>query len=151
MPPKGDVYLPESSWGAGYDSSTWINKEVAWELDRDYDAEREMQNLAREFFYTTDPELVKILGQCARELMLLMSSDWKFMITNWSTRDHAERRVVQHYNDFKRLARMAWDYGHGRTVEQSEWYFLGDCMARNRLFPDIDFKWFANPAVPAVY
>lgn len=149
IPPRGDVFLPESSWGAGYDSSTWINKEVAWVLDRDYDAEREMQYLAREFFYTKDPDHIKILKQCARELMVLMSSDWKFMISNWSTRDHAERRVGQHYSDFKQLAKMAWDYGHGRWVEQSEWILLGDCMARNRLFPDIDFKWFANPSVPA--
>jgi hypothetical protein len=72
------------------------------------------------------------------------------MITNWSTRDHAESRVTMHHSDFKRLAKMARDYGHGSHVEQDEWIFLGDCMARDRLFPDIDFKWFANPAVPAV-
>jgi len=150
MPPVSDVFLPESSWGAGYDSSTWINEEVAWLLDREYDAERDMQNLAREFFYTEDKELIKILRQCSRELMLLQSSDWKFMITNWSTRDHAERRAVEHHNDFKRLAKMARDYGRGVTVDQGEWIFLGDCMARDRLFPDIDFKWFANPAVPAL-
>lgn len=150
MPPVTDLFLPESSWGAGYNSSTWINEEVAWLIDREYDAERDMQNLAREFFYTEEPELIKMLKQCARELMLLQSSDWKFMITNWSTRDHAEMRAVMHYNDFKRLARMAREYGHGNFVEQSEWTFLGDCMARDRLFPEIDFKWFANPSVPAV-
>jgi 1,4-alpha-glucan branching enzyme len=149
IPPRGDVFMPESSWGAGYDSSTWINDEIAWVLDRDYDAERDMQALAREFFFTQDPELTKILKQCSRELMLLMSSDWKFMITNWSTRDHAERRVMQHFNDFKRLAKMARDYGHGEWVDQGEWIFLGDCMARNRPFQDVDFKWFANPSMPA--
>lgn len=144
MPPQGDVYLPESSWGNNFDNSTWINPEVAWVLHREYDAEREMQFLAREFAWREDPELRKILQQCARETMLLLSSDWKFMITNWSTRDHAERRVVEHYNDFKRLARMAWDYGHGRIVEESEWTYLGDVMARDRLFPDIEPRWFAG-------
>ena len=148
IPPRGDVYLPESSWGAGYDSSTWINEEVAWVADKEYDAEREMQQMAAEFFSASDPEMVKILQQCARELMLLSASDWKFMITNWSTRDHAERRVIQHYNDFKRLALMAKDYGRGNQVNQSEWYFLGDCMMRNRIFPELDFKWFAGLEFP---
>ncbi|HOX28419.1 MAG TPA: DUF1957 domain-containing protein [bacterium] len=150
MPAVSEVFLPESSWGAGYDSSTWINEEVAWALDREYDTEREMQILAREFFNTQDPELMKILKQCARELMLLMSSDWKFMIKNWSARDHAERRVMYHYNDFKRLARMAREYGRGAYVDPGEWTFLGDSMARDRLFENIDFKWFAWPSTPAV-
>ncbi|HOC92587.1 MAG TPA: DUF1957 domain-containing protein [bacterium] len=150
MESKADVYLPESSWGAGYDSSTWINEKIAWIIDRECDAERDMQNLAREFFHTTDEELIKILKQCAREMMLLSSSDWKFMITNSSAADHAERRVGQHHSDFKRLAAMARGYGRGDTLSQEDWYFLGDCMARNRLFPGVDFKWFANPAFPAV-
>jgi len=150
VPPAADVFLPESSWGSGYNSSTWINEEIGWLMDKEIDAELDMKDLAREFFYTVDPELIKILKQCSRELMLLQSSDWKFMITNWSTRDHAERRAVEHFNDFKRLAKMARDYGRGNWVEQEDWVFLGDCMARDRLFPDIDFKWFANPAVPPV-
>jgi len=149
-PPCGDVFLPESSWGANYDTSTWINEEVSWVLDKEYDVERDMQALARQFFYTQDEELIKILKQCSRETMLLLSSDWKFMIKNWSARDHAERRVMCHHNDFKRLAKMARDYGEGRIVAESEWIFLGDCMARDRLFEKIDFKWFANPSVPAM-
>lgn len=148
VPPRADVYLPESSWGNNFDSSTWINEEIAWVLDKEYDAEREMQYLAREFAGRRDDEIQKMIKQAARELMLLQSSDWKFMITNWSTRDHAERRVTEHYNDFKRLAKMAWDYGHSRYVEQQEWTFLGDCMARNRLFQDIDPSWFANLEFP---
>lgn len=149
-PPKDDVFLPESSWGNQFDSSTWINEEVAWALDKEYDAEREMRDLAREFGHRDDPELRKMLAQCARELMVLMSSDWKFMITNWSTRDHAERRVTEHYNDFKRLAIMARDYGHGQVIDQDEWLFLGDTMARNRLFPDIEPLWFADLEFPAM-
>lgn len=150
VPSRGDVFLPESSWGANYDSTTWINEEIAWVLDREYDAEREMRDIAKQFFSATDKELIKILSQCAREIMLLASSDWKFMISNWSTRDHAERRVMQHFNDFKRLAKMAKDYGTGAFVNQEEWYFLGDCMARNRLFQNIDFKLFAGLKYPPV-
>jgi predicted glycosyl hydrolase (DUF1957 family) len=145
-----DVFLPESSWGSQFDSSTWINEEVAWALDKEYDAEREMRDLARAFSHRDDPELRKMLKQCARELMVLMSSDWKFMITNWSTRDHAERRVTEHYNDFKRLAKMARDYGRGQAIDQDEWIFLGDTMARNRLFTDIEPSWFAHLEFPAI-
>ncbi len=150
MPTRGDVYLPESSWGANYDSSTWINEEVAWVLDREYEAEREIRYLCRDFWTNADAELRKIIQQACREFLVLTASDWKFMITNWSTRDHAERRVGQHFSDFKRLCQMARDYGEGRTVPENEWIFLGDCMARNRLFPDFDASCFGDLKVPPV-
>ncbi|MEW5945616.1 MAG: 1,4-alpha-glucan branching protein domain-containing protein [bacterium] len=143
LPPKADLYLPESSWGNNFDSSTWINPEVYWVLDREYDAEREMRSLTWEFGEKYgDEALARVLRQCARELMLLQASDWKFMITNWSTRDHGERRAVEHYNDFKRLAALAWKYGRGEWVDEGEWVFLHDCETRDGLFPDIVLSWY---------
>ena len=44
-----------------------------------------------------------------RELFVLQASDWQFMITNWSTRNLGEKRVTERHEDFKRLAKLAWD------------------------------------------
>ncbi|MBM4034201.1 MAG: hypothetical protein FJ291_20815 [Planctomycetes bacterium] len=65
------------------------------------------------------------------------------MASDWVTRNIAERRTHEHHADFDRLARMAWDYGHGRWVADSEWRFLWDCESRNPVFADIRYELFA--------
>ncbi len=136
------VWLPESSWGKDYNNSTWINPEVEWTWERIYHAENEMGQLATEFVGRDDDVLQRILKQAMRELFVLMASDWQFMITNWSTRNFAEKRVVERHEDFKRLAKMAWDYGQGRQVAEEEWTFLGYSEQREDLFEDPELEWF---------
>ena len=48
-----------------------------------------------------------MLAQATRELLLLQASDWQFLITTGAARDYAERRVAEHYAEFKRLCEMA--------------------------------------------
>ena len=79
-----------------------------------------------------------------RELFVLQASDWQFMITNWCTRNLAERRVVERHEDFKRLAQMAWDYGSGRTVPDGDWTFLHECETRDDLFEEPEIGWFSQ-------
>ena len=57
------------------------------------------------------PELQRVLAQATRELLLLQSSDWQFLITTGTARDYAERRVAEHYAEFKRLCEMARSAG----------------------------------------
>ena len=141
-PAHNYVGLPESSWGNNYDSSTWINREVEWTWERIYHAENEMEHLAEAFVDRDDPALARILAQAMRELFVLMASDWQFMITNWSTRNLAERRVVERHEDFKRLAQMAWDYAHGRIVPDAEWEFLAGREGQTDLFREPELAWF---------
>jgi 1,4-alpha-glucan branching enzyme len=136
------VYLPESSWGANFDSSTWLNPEVEWTWERIYHAEHEMSQLAKAFGEKDDPTLQRILNQSIRELLILQASDWQFMVTNWSTRDLAEKRLVERHEDFKRLAKLAWDYGGKRDVSQREWHFLHECEQLNQIFTDVDINWY---------
>ena len=134
--------LPESSWGSGYNSSTWINPEVEWTWERIYHAENEMEFLAKSLGDRDDPHLRRILAQAMRELFVLQASDWQFMITNWCTRNLAEKRVVERHEDFKRLAQMAWDYGSGRTVPDGDWTFMHECETRDDLFDEPEIGWF---------
>lgn len=139
------IYPLESSWGANYDSSTWINPEVEWTWERIYHAEHEMRELAKTFVHRKDDAtLGRVLNQLIRELLILQASDWQFMVTNWSTRDLAEKRLVERHEDFKRLAKLAWDYGHGREVPQREWHFLHECEQLNKIFQDVDVAWYAE-------
>ena len=139
------VYLPESSWGANYDSGTWMNPEVEWMWERIYHAEHEMRELAKAFVHRKEEAtLGRVLRQLIRELLILQGSDWQFMVTNWSTRDLAEKRLVERHEDFKRLAALVWDYGHGRSVAPSEWHFLHECEQVNKIFQHVDLAWYAE-------
>ncbi|MDD5543042.1 MAG: DUF1957 domain-containing protein [Acidobacteriia bacterium] len=147
------IHLPESSWGSHYDSSTWNNPQVYWAWDRIYSAEHEIQDLARRYAHLMwDEPFRRIVRQTIRELMMLEASDWEFMITNCSTRDHAERRVVEHHEDFKRLLSMAWRWaaGQGGNISQEEWQFLSAAEWRNGgVFHEPELWWYEKLEVPS--
>ena len=64
-----------------------------------------------------DENLKKILKQLARELLLLQSSDWQFLITIWTARNYSEGRITLHYKNFNRLYNMAETYANGVYVD----------------------------------
>jgi 1,4-alpha-glucan branching enzyme len=142
--PQHRIYLPESSWGKGYDSTTWINSDVEWVWERLYWAELEMGYLSNDLAQREDEPLKRILRQAIRELLILQASDWEFMITNWSTKDYAERRIVEHHSDFSRLAKMAWSYAGGKGMTQQDEQFLEACETRDPIFAEPDPKWYQN-------
>jgi len=142
------VSLPEGSWGKGGYHYIWLNEWTQWTWKHIYEDERKMKELAQRFGDTKDNNLLKILKQVARELMLLESSDWQFLISTWSARDYAELRLSEHHLNFCRLADMAERYGKGKWVDPGEWKFLGACEERDRIFPDIKIEWFKEVEYP---
>jgi len=141
---KNLISLPESSWGKGYDSSTWINSDVEWVWERLYWSELEMGYLANELADRNDEILKRILQQAIRELMIVQASDWEFMITNWSTKDYAEKRIVEHHSDFARLTKMAWSYAKGHGFNEQDEQFLKKCEDRDVIFAEPDPKWYKD-------
>jgi 1,4-alpha-glucan branching enzyme len=137
------VSLPEGSWGEGGFHYIWLNDWTAWTWKHVYECESRMVALSAEFADSSDDKLQDILKQAARELLLLQSSDWQFLISTWAARDYAEMRFTEHVSDFKRLADMAERYGKGKNVAKGEWEFLGITKDRDRLFEDIEPGWWA--------
>jgi len=142
------ISMPEGSWGEGGFHYIWLNEWTQWTWKHVYESEAEMIKLAREFGDSKDEKLQDILKQTARELLLMQSSDWQFLISTWSARDYAEMRFTEHVSDFKRLAEMTKKYGRGEKVAHGEWEYLGITKDRDRLFEDIDPKWWAKLEYP---
>jgi len=142
------VSLPEGSWGEGGFHWIWLNEWTMWTWKHVYEAEKEMERLARELNGTGDEKLETILKQAARELLLLESSDWQFLISTWSARDYAEIRVTGHYHDFKKLSDMAWRYSRDKRLNEGDWNFLASCQKRDSIFSDIDVGWFSKVEFP---
>jgi len=141
--PTWHVELRESSWGRNNDHSVWTNPDGLWVWRNIYEAETRMQHLGyvlngREISH----ELAEVLRQAMRELLILEASDWTFMISTWSTRDHAERRANAHYSDFQRLAAMVGRMAAGETPGAEDWNHMRQTAERDAVFRDLDLNLF---------
>ena len=136
------VQLPEGSWGEGGYHWIWFNDMNKWTWVHIYEAEDEMHELAARYGDTNDPELLQILAQAGRELLLLESSDWQFLISTRSAADYAAERVARHYEDFKKLAAMARKKANGESLTDGERNLLALVKQRDNLFADLDPRWF---------
>jgi len=142
-PPQQIISLPEGSWGEGGFHWIWFNEWTKWTWELIYDAEGKMKEMAQRAAKASDSDLLRLVRQMARELLLLESSDWPFLISTWSARDYAELRVREHYEDFMRIYNLVQKRARGVTLHIGDWEFLGDCEKRDNLFADIDVRWWA--------
>ena len=143
-PPNKVVQIVEGSWGQGSGHWVWLNQWTTYTWKMIYSVEEKMEEIMGKYNKSTDPNLIKILKQMARESLLLQSSDWQFLISTWSARDYAENRLTLHYENFNRLYDMASRYGTGKNVEEGEWHFLGTLESNDGLFMDIDLSPFSK-------
>ncbi|MHA1407556.1 MAG: 1,4-alpha-glucan branching protein domain-containing protein [Candidatus Heimdallarchaeaceae archaeon] len=107
-PPEKEniVSLPEGSWGEGNFHWIWLNQDTQWCWRYIYECEKiylEVLKIYREKYHEDFELMTRIINQMGRELFLLSSSDWEFLISTWGARDYAESRVLTHYENFKLL------------------------------------------------
>lgn len=133
-PPSEILSLPEGSWGAGGTHFTWDNGETHWMWQPIHEAEARMERLANQF--KAPPTSTRdVLNQAARELLLLQSSDWSFLVTTGQAREYAIQRFNQHIDRFNRLANSL-ESGLPALALAEEYWEL------DKVFPDIDYLWF---------
>ncbi|MEK7330360.1 MAG: 1,4-alpha-glucan branching protein domain-containing protein [Candidatus Eisenbacteria bacterium] len=154
QPPQEMVALPEGSWGDGGGHQVWLNDATRWTWPLVHGAEGRFESLAttaaaRESSGRAEPLLERLLNQAGRELLLLESSDWQFLITTFSARDYAELRVTEHAEAFERLATLAERRAQGGSLSEADENFLADCERRDSLFPDFDWRGYAGSPAPA--
>lgn len=134
-PPQEVLHIPESSWGMGGGHWTWDNHDTHWMWGPIHSAEARMEALVAKYpSPTADEEAV--LNQAARELLLLESSDWPFLVTTGQAREYAIRRFTRHVERFEALA-AALDKGQPDRRLADELYEV------DKVFPTIDYRWFA--------
>ncbi|MEW6388672.1 MAG: 1,4-alpha-glucan branching protein domain-containing protein [Thermodesulfobacteriota bacterium] len=146
--PSAVISLPEGSWGEGGYHWIWLNDMNDWTWRHIYPAEAEMEELARSYAHDPDPRLQDLLKQCGRTLLLLEASDWQFLISTFSARDYAELRLVVHTDDFRRLAQITRNYADQRELSGEDWNYLELCQERDKIFPDLEPKWWARVEFP---
>ncbi len=125
-----------SSWGDGGYSSVWIDGTNDWIYRHQHRAEVRMAELAAEHSNGTSDLVRRALNQAARELLLLQSSDWAFILKTRTAMGYATSRVKAHVARFRRLDR---EISSGRIDEG----WLADLERRDNVFPDLDFRVYA--------
>ncbi|MBN1965715.1 MAG: DUF1957 domain-containing protein, partial [Anaerolineae bacterium] len=139
-PPQQVLHIPESSWGAGGNHFTWDNHETHWMWKPVYEAEKRMERLVAD---NPDPDVRThgVLEQIARELLLLESSDWPFLVTTGQAREYAIQRFSQHTERFNKLAESVERGEPDVLLAQQLWEL-------DRVFPHVDYRWWAKRPAP---
>lgn len=125
-----------SSWGANGYSEVWLNDTNAYMYPHMHKAAERMIQLA-DSFPESDGLLRDALNQAARELMLLQSSDWAFIMKMGTTVGYAKKRVKDHTFRFTKLYE---DIMNGNINEP----WLREVERRDNIFPEMDYRVYST-------
>jgi 1,4-alpha-glucan branching enzyme len=137
-PPQTMVELPEGSWGHGGDHFTWINPQLDWAWQRIYPLENETWDLWRKVRDSGHADARRVAVAAARQLLLLLASDWEFLITTQNAVDYATNRLQLHADDLERLNGMTKQLLGGEPLGDDEWLFVENIEVRDDLFPELE-------------
>jgi 1,4-alpha-glucan branching enzyme len=137
--PERVLALPESSWGAGGGHFTWLNVDTEWMWPVIHKAERRMEELVATYPNATGIQ-EEVLNQAARELLLLESSDWPFLVTTGQAKEYAIERFNEHLGRFEMLAEFA---AAGESLTDDQRNHLADLQEADNPFAGINYREFA--------
>jgi 1,4-alpha-glucan branching enzyme len=122
-----------SSWGDKGYYEVWLNATNDWIYRHQRVAEERMAELAKRE-PGSDLER-RALTQAAREVLLLQSSDWAFIMDTGAVAPYAHKRFKEHAQRFTRL----WEAIERGGVDEG---FLGDCEWKDSIFQELDYRVF---------
>jgi 1,4-alpha-glucan branching enzyme len=117
--------LPRSSWGVGGDDRIWANAKTADYWEKVHAAQRRFEELANSADVSS-----ALFTQAARELFLLQSSDWPFMISNGNANGYPRERIESHAERFAQLNAALRD-------EPADAQSIQDALENDTLFEDL--------------
>ncbi len=144
--PSKVISLPEGSWGAGGNHYVWFNDQVDWMWEHIYEDEYTMRRLAEQHAGTANELLSRIMKQMARELFLLESSDWQFLISTFSANDYSIKRFMEHHQHFNQLKLLAEKLVREEPLNQLDHQYLDELRRIDYLFDEelIDLSWYTR-------
>jgi 1,4-alpha-glucan branching enzyme len=143
--PHEVISLPEGSWGENNNHDVWMNEGNKWTWQYIYDDELRLNNILEKRNVTSLNNLERrILTQALRELMLMQSSDWQFLIYTNGAKDYAEQRFSYHHNDFNRLCSLYEKYEGMEKLDTQDESYLTETERRNSVFAELELEWWSE-------
>jgi len=135
--PGGYLVLDEGSWGKNGSNEVWLNPDTEWTWKHIYGAEEAVLKMAQGGKWKADPLAGRLANQLCRELMLLESSDWQFLITTEHARDYAEKRFNTHLDQFRALLEVWRRFESSGEVAPEGLRRLEEIEQRDSVFPNV--------------
>jgi 1,4-alpha-glucan branching enzyme len=144
-PPDEIIAIPESSWGKNGTHITWWNEETEWMWGPIHAAERRMERLIELVGDVTDANMKLVMEQATRELLLLESSDWPFLVTTVQAADYATERFKSHELRFNELASyLEQTGGNPKLLDKKSLAKAKEYFDKDNIFPELDYSVFAE-------
>jgi 1,4-alpha-glucan branching enzyme len=137
-PRAGFIAMHEGSWGAEGNNHVWMNPDTSWTYTHIYPAELFTRDICTAGHWRDSALGVRITQQLCRELLLLESSDWQFLITTGAARDYAEIRFLTHRDQFNEIKTMWQTFESTSELTVAQEARLAEIERRDNVFPDID-------------
>ncbi len=131
------IVLKESSWGENNNHDVWMNEDTKWFWEEIYNSELRFSKYMLSDNYKTDKILERYLLQAYKELLLMQSSDWEFLVTTKSARDYAEKRFSFHLSDFNKVCNYIDNYFINQEFTEESQKELQYLETINCIFPEL--------------
>jgi 1,4-alpha-glucan branching enzyme len=135
IPKIQSVQMEMSSWGESGYADVWLNSSNEWIYKHIMECSISMNEMTHLYEKTENQIEIRILNQMARELLLLQSSDWPFIMKTGTVVGYAVRRVKIHVNLFLELKEMLLS----KNISKDR---LKEIEEEHPIFSDLDFKIF---------
>ncbi|AEH51865.1 glycoside hydrolase family 57 protein [Pseudothermotoga thermarum] len=123
----------ESSWGNGGYHETWLNGKNDWIQLHIKELSERLYKHIDNFRNETDPLKFRLLNQMLREVLLLQSSDWPFLITTGTAEEYAVNRIKTHVKRFLDLEKQLLE----DNIDEA---YLTKVESIDSIFPWLDFR-----------
>jgi 1,4-alpha-glucan branching enzyme len=138
------IAMPEGSWGTEGNHQVWLNGDTSWTYARIYEAELYTRDVCTDVKWQQNELAARIVKQLCRELLLMESSVWLFLITSGAALDYGELRFLTHDDQFAELRAM-WELAKDGPLNASMLKRLAEIELRDNIFPEIDPRcWVAG-------
>ncbi len=137
-PRAGFIAMHEGSWGAEGTNHVWMNPETSWTYTHIYPAEIYTRDVCSSGLWRNSLLGERIAKQLCRELLLLESSDWQFLITTGAARDYAELRFETHNDQFHEVKAIWETFASTGSITAEQGDRLASIELRDSVFPEID-------------
>lgn len=135
IPRIQSVKMDMSSWGEDGYSDVWLNPGNEWIYRHIMECCIIMDQTVHLHVHTENSVIRRIINQMGRELLLLQSSDWPFIMKMGTMVDYAEKRVRIHTNLFFELTSML-------SLENFKEDRLKEIEEEHPIFPEMRFEDF---------
>ena len=125
-----------SSWGHKGYNEVWLHQSNDWIYPHLHKAAERMIELA-DTYKNAEGLLQRALNQASRELMLLQSSDWAFIMKTGTTVEYAVKRTKDHTFRFNKLYQDI-------KANQIDSAWLAEVERRDNIFPEIDYRIYTS-------